>query len=141
MGDPSFSMARRQQWLPAVAAIITVAACLCAVIIASNTGSAVHRASMMQIYAAQPAPLQMLDDEAGDEEEAELPLKESEEYDDVAPGLHANEEEDGTITDPESLLDVLNDCSQASNCWALRGKPERGKNTERMPLFRLAPTN
>lgn len=44
---------------------------------------------------------------------------------DVAPGLHANEEEDGTITDPESLLDVLNDCSQASNCWALRGKPER----------------
>ena len=69
------------QWLPAVAAIITVAACLCAVIIASNTGSAVHRASMMQIYAAQPAPLQMLDDEAGDEEEAELPLKESEEYD------------------------------------------------------------
>ena len=69
------------QWLPAVAAIITVAACLCAVIIASNTGSAAHRASMMQIYAAQPAPLQMLDDEAGDEEEAELPLKESEEYD------------------------------------------------------------
>ena len=44
---------------------------------------------------------------------------------DGATVLHTNEEEDGTITDPESLLDVLDDCSQASNCWALRGKPER----------------
>eukprot|EP00802_Teleaulax_amphioxeia_P019765 Tamp_20011.p1 GENE.Tamp_20011~~Tamp_20011.p1 ORF type:complete len:156 (+),score=39.40 Tamp_20011:218-685(+) len=122
------------QWLPATLMIIAAAACFCAVVIRAGTGSSQPQGAsvLMQLNSpnglmlAKQARMTMLDDE--------LPLKTIGEYDDVGLGLHQNEADSGV---PDDFIDALNDCSQDADCWAVRTKPERETNSERMPLFRL----